>query len=118
MTLKAGTIIATGTPAGVGMGMDPPQFLKPGDVVRCEDVYKRQAPTILVVLADANARCGVQDGSLVMGNLMNAAAAIGLGSCWINRCLLYTSVYGMILDTESSRAMGRERKVRKSLCQV
>ena len=27
----------------------------------------------------------VQDGSLVMGNLMNAAAAIGLGSCWINR---------------------------------
>lgn len=39
----------------------------------------------IVVLADANARCGVQDGSLVMGNLMNAAAAIGLGSCWINR---------------------------------
>ena len=37
------------------------------------------------VMADANARCGVQDGSLVMGNLMNAAAAIGLGSCWINR---------------------------------
>lgn len=36
MTLKAGTIIATGTPAGVGMGMNPPQFLKPGDVVRCE----------------------------------------------------------------------------------
>ena len=36
MTLKAGTIIATGTPAGVGMGMDPPQFLKPGDTVRCE----------------------------------------------------------------------------------
>ena len=36
MTLKAGTVIATGTPAGVGMGMDPPQFLKPGDTVRCE----------------------------------------------------------------------------------
>ena len=43
------------------------------------------APTILVVLADANARCGVQDGSLVMGNLMNAAHAVGLGSCWIHR---------------------------------
>ena len=39
----------------------------------------------IVVVQDANARCGVQDGSLVMGNLMNAAAAIGLGSCWINR---------------------------------
>ena len=36
MTLKAGTIIATGTPAGVGMGMDSPQFLQPGDTVRCE----------------------------------------------------------------------------------
>jgi 2-keto-4-pentenoate hydratase/2-oxohepta-3-ene-1,7-dioic acid hydratase in catechol pathway len=36
MTLKAGTIISTGTPAGVGMGMQPPCFLKKGDVVRCE----------------------------------------------------------------------------------
>ena len=35
MTLKAGTIIAPGTPAGVGMGFDPPRFLKPGDVVEC-----------------------------------------------------------------------------------
>lgn len=36
MTLQAGTVIATGTPAGVGMGFDPPQFLRTGDVVRCE----------------------------------------------------------------------------------
>lgn len=36
MTLRAGTIISTGTPAGVGMGMRPPRFLKKGDVVRCE----------------------------------------------------------------------------------
>lgn len=36
MTLKAGTIIATGTPSGVGMGMDPQVWLKSGDVVRCE----------------------------------------------------------------------------------
>ena len=35
MTLKAGTIIATGTPAGVGMGMNPTCFLKRGDVVTC-----------------------------------------------------------------------------------
>jgi len=32
-TLQAGDVIATGTPAGVGFGLDPPQFLKPGDVV-------------------------------------------------------------------------------------
>ena len=43
------------------------------------------APTVVVVLADANSPHAVQDGSLVMGNLMNAANAIGLGSCWINR---------------------------------
>lgn len=35
MTLLPGTIIATGTPAGVGMGFDPPKFLNPGDVVEC-----------------------------------------------------------------------------------
>lgn len=36
MTLKAGTIIAMGTPAGVGMGFDPPRFLQEGDEVCCE----------------------------------------------------------------------------------
>jgi len=34
--LLAGTVILTGTPAGVGIGMNPMVFLKPGDVVRCE----------------------------------------------------------------------------------
>ena len=43
------------------------------------------APTVLVVLADAKSPYAVQDGSLVLGNLMNAAKAVGLGSCWINR---------------------------------
>lgn len=36
MTLQAGTIIAMGTPAGVGMGFVPPNFLKAGDEVKCE----------------------------------------------------------------------------------
>jgi 2-keto-4-pentenoate hydratase/2-oxohepta-3-ene-1,7-dioic acid hydratase in catechol pathway len=35
-TLEPGDLIATGTPEGVGAGMKPPQFLQPGDVVRCE----------------------------------------------------------------------------------
>ncbi len=43
------------------------------------------APTVLVVLAAAESPHAVQDGSLVMGNLMNAAHALGLGSCWVNR---------------------------------
>jgi 2-keto-4-pentenoate hydratase/2-oxohepta-3-ene-1,7-dioic acid hydratase in catechol pathway len=36
ITLYPGDVIATGTPAGVGMGMVPPTYLKPGDVVRIE----------------------------------------------------------------------------------
>ncbi|MCG7205199.1 fumarylacetoacetate hydrolase family protein [Streptomyces arenae] len=35
ITLQSGDIIATGTPAGVGLGFSPPRFLKPGDVVEC-----------------------------------------------------------------------------------
>ena len=35
-TLDPGDLIATGTPSGVGIAMQPPQFLQPGDVVRCE----------------------------------------------------------------------------------
>jgi 2-keto-4-pentenoate hydratase/2-oxohepta-3-ene-1,7-dioic acid hydratase in catechol pathway len=36
MTLEPGDIIATGTPAGVGMGRTPKEFLRPGDIVECE----------------------------------------------------------------------------------
>ena len=36
LTLESGDVIATGTPSGVGYAMDPPCFLRPGDVVTCE----------------------------------------------------------------------------------
>src|SRR5918992_2379341 len=36
ITLAPGDLILTGTPSGVGQAMDPPRFLAPGDVVRCE----------------------------------------------------------------------------------
>ena len=45
------------------------------------------APTVVVVLGDGEKLNWLQDGSLVMGNLMTAAAALGLGSCWINRAM-------------------------------
>jgi 2-keto-4-pentenoate hydratase/2-oxohepta-3-ene-1,7-dioic acid hydratase in catechol pathway len=35
-TLEPGDLLATGTPEGVGAAMDPPRFLQPGDIVRCE----------------------------------------------------------------------------------
>lgn len=43
------------------------------------------APVVLVVLAKKDVSTHVCDGSLVMGNLMLEAHALGLGSCWINR---------------------------------
>ena len=43
------------------------------------------APCVIVVLGDASGYPVVENGSLVLGNLMNAAHAVGLGSCWIHR---------------------------------
>lgn len=43
------------------------------------------APCLILVLANSVYPNYIQDGSLVMGNLMLAAHSLGLGSCWINR---------------------------------
>ena len=43
------------------------------------------APAVLLVMAEQDWATRVYDGSLVMGNLMLAAHALGVGSCWINR---------------------------------
>ena len=43
------------------------------------------APVVVVVLADKNRPTYRCDGSLVIGNLMNAAHSLGIGSCWIHR---------------------------------
>lgn len=43
------------------------------------------APTIVIVLADPSVSTHLEDGSLVMGTLMNAAFALGVDSCWIHR---------------------------------
>lgn len=43
------------------------------------------APTILLILAPKTGIAPIEDGSLIAGNLLNAAYAVGLGSCWIHR---------------------------------
>lgn len=58
------------------------------------------APVVLVVLADRTRPTYLYDGSLVMGNLMNAAHALGLGSCWIHRAR-------EVFDSEEGKAMLR-----------
>ena len=60
------------------------------------------APVVLVVLADTTAAfTWKEDGSLVMGNLLNAAHAKGLGSCWIHRAK-------EVFETEEGKAILRE----------
>ena len=57
------------------------------------------APVVLVVLADSTAALTwKEDGSLVMGNLLNAAHAKGLGSCWIHRAK-------EVFETEEGKAI-------------
>lgn len=43
------------------------------------------APTVIAVLADSSRRTYMEDGSLVMGNLLNAAYSVGVDSCWVHR---------------------------------
>ena len=43
------------------------------------------APTLVIVFADKNIGTYIEDGSLVLGNLMNSAYSLGVGSCWIHR---------------------------------
>lgn len=43
------------------------------------------APTAVIVLFDSENSNGFADGCLAMGNMLNAAYSVGLGSCWVNR---------------------------------
>ncbi len=59
------------------------------------------APTVVIVFADKNRGTYIEDGSLVMGNLMNAAHALGIGSCWIHRAR-------EVFASEEGRKIARE----------
>ena len=56
------------------------------------------APCVIVVLAEPERYTWLEDGALVMGNLMNAAYEMGLGSCWIHRAQqMFESPEGKVL---------------------
>lgn len=44
------------------------------------------APTVCLILAPKDSRNGLKDGALVIGAMQSGAYALGIGSCWINRC--------------------------------
>ncbi len=59
------------------------------------------APTVIVVLAKRSSRTSLEDGSLVIGNMLLAAFAEGLGGCWIHRAR-------ETFETEEGKALLRE----------
>ncbi|MGN0652671.1 MAG: nitroreductase family protein [Gemmiger sp.] len=59
------------------------------------------APCVAVVLADATASTWVEDGSLTMGNMLNAAESVGLSACWIHRAK-------EMFDTQEGKALLKE----------
>lgn len=97
---KLKQILRAGTYAPTGMGKQSPLILVVTDPkIRNEIAEENRkiggwqegfdpfygAPVILIVLADKKAPTYVYDGSLVMGNLMNAAESVGVNSIWIHR---------------------------------
>lgn len=59
------------------------------------------APTVVVVLADKSRGTCVEDGSLVIGNMMNAAHSLGIGSCWIHRAY-------QVFESDEGKALLKE----------
>lgn len=56
------------------------------------------APCVIAVLSDPERSTWVEDGSLVLGNLLHAAHALGLGSCWVHRAR-------EVFDSEEGKAL-------------
>lgn len=76
------------------------------------------APAVLIVLADKSCPTGIYDGSLVMGNLMLAAHALGLGSIWVHRAKeeFERPEYQAAAQRPRRRGrMGRHRPLRRRL---
>lgn len=97
---KLDAIIKAGTYAATGMGKQSPiiiavtnrEFRDKLSRLNAKIMGKGEdfdpfygAPELLIVLADKSVPTYLYDGSLVMGNLMNAAADLGVDSCWIHR---------------------------------
>ena len=91
-------VVEAGTHAPTGMNRQSPIIIEVTDKAVRDKLSKMNAdvmgakidpfygaPVVLVVLADKSVGTYKYDGSLVMENLMLAANAVGLGSCWIHR---------------------------------
>ncbi|MBO6208268.1 MAG: nitroreductase [Lachnospiraceae bacterium] len=93
-------ILKAGTYAATGMGKQSPIIIAVTDKTLRDEISEENrkiggwgegfdpfygAPVILIVLAKKEVPTYIYDGSLVLGNLMNAAESLGVGSIWIHR---------------------------------
>lgn len=108
---KLNAILEAGMYAPTGMGKQSPIMVAVRDKETVKKLSKLNAEVmgsdndpfygaaaVIVVLADRSVPTHVYDGSLVMGNLMNAAEAVGVQSCWIHRAK-------EVFDSEEGRAL-------------
>lgn len=95
---KLNAIIEAGTYAATGMGKQSPIIIAVTDKALRDKLSKMNAaimgvnidpfygaPELLIVLANKEMPTYLYDGSFVMGNMMNAAADLGVANCWIHR---------------------------------
>ena len=96
---KLDAVLEAGTYAACGMGRQAGKIVvlqNPDDIAQLEKMNATilgnpdahpfyGAPTVCVVLTDPNVHTCVEDGALVLGNLMLAAHSLGVASCWIHR---------------------------------
>ena len=91
-------VIRAGTYASTGMGKQSPIIIAVTNKELRDELAKVNAqivgwdidpfygaPVVLIVLADKSSKTYKEDGSLVIGNMLNAAESLGLGSIWIHR---------------------------------
>ena len=79
------TILEAGEYSPSGMGQQSTLMVMNAAVMGSTSDPFYGAPTVIIVFSDSKMGTCVENGSLVMGNLMNAAHALGVDSCWIHR---------------------------------
>ena len=122
-------ILEAGTYAATGMGKQSPVIVvvqKPELIAKLSKMNAAVmgttsdpfygAPTVLIVLADPERGTYVEDGSLVMGNLMLAAHALDIGSCWIHRARQeFESAEGKaLMKAAESRAAQKAEEIQRN----
>ncbi len=107
-------ILNAGLYAASGMGKQSPVLVAVQDAETVRELSRLNAavmgtagdpfygaPTVVVVLAEESVRTWIEDGSLAIGNMMNAAESLGVASCWIHRAR-------EVFDSDAGKALLRK----------